>query len=85
MSENKNGAGFYTGLFLGSIAGLTMGVLFAPKSGEETRSIISDKTSDWKEKAEEVQGEVIDCGHFLPEEAPQKVASNLIEFFKQVD
>ena len=39
----------------------------------------------WKEKAEEVQGEVIDCGHFLPEEAPQKVASNLIEFFKQVD
>ena len=39
----------------------------------------------WKEKAEEVQGEVINCGHFLPEEAPQKVASNLIEFFKQVD
>ena len=39
----------------------------------------------WKEKAEEVQGEVIDCGHFLPEEAPKKVASTLIEFFKQVD
>ena len=39
----------------------------------------------WKEKAEKVQGEVIDCGHFLPEEAPQKVASTLIEFFKQVD
>ena len=39
----------------------------------------------WKEKAKEVQGEVIDCGHFLPEEAPKKVASKLIEFFKQVD
>ena len=39
----------------------------------------------WKEKAEEVQGEVIECGHFLPEEAPKKVASTLIEFFKQVD
>ena len=34
----------------------------------------------WKEKAEEVQGEVINCGHFLPEEAPQKVAST---FFHQ--
>ena len=39
----------------------------------------------WKEKAKEVEGEVIDCGHFLPEKAPKTVASKLIEFFEQVD
>jgi haloacetate dehalogenase len=35
----------------------------------------------WKEWAEDVRGQAIPCGHFLPEEAPEPTAAALIEFF----
>jgi haloacetate dehalogenase len=43
-----------------------------------------DVLAVWREKAVEVKGRAIDCGHFLPEEAPIKVATNLREFFMGV-
>lgn len=36
---------------------------------------------DWDEKAEEVTGQAIEGGHFLPEEAPEAVLQALKEFF----
>jgi haloacetate dehalogenase len=35
----------------------------------------------WREKAVDVRGQALDCGHFLPEEAPTEVAGHLREFF----
>jgi len=35
----------------------------------------------WKSWADDVRGEAIDAGHFLPEEAPAAVASRLLAFF----
>ena len=35
----------------------------------------------WKEKAINVQGRVLGCGHFLPEERPEAVCDELIRFF----
>ncbi len=35
----------------------------------------------WREKAADVRGAALDCGHFLPEEAPSEVAGCLREFF----
>jgi haloacetate dehalogenase len=34
----------------------------------------------WRERAEDVQGVALDCGHFLPEEDPERTASELIRF-----
>lgn len=34
----------------------------------------------WREKAVDVRGRALDCGHFLPEEAPSEVAGCLREF-----
>jgi haloacetate dehalogenase len=34
----------------------------------------------WQERAEHVQGVALDCGHFLPEEAPERTAAELIHF-----
>jgi haloacetate dehalogenase len=37
--------------------------------------------SAWGEIAAQVEGRSLDCGHFLPEEAPAEVARALLEFF----
>jgi gas vesicle protein len=45
MTENNCGSGFGA-LFLGAGVGLALGLLFAPRSGEETREIIVDKAKE---------------------------------------
>jgi haloacetate dehalogenase len=35
----------------------------------------------WREWAPDVQGGPVDCGHFLPEEAPEEVGRRLGDFF----
>ena len=35
----------------------------------------------WREKALDVRGNTLDCGHFLPEEKPDEVCGELIKFF----
>ncbi len=37
----------------------------------------------WRERATNVRGGPIDCGHFLPEEAPEEVVSALLGFWSQ--
>ena len=37
----------------------------------------------WRERARDVRGGPIDCGHFLPEEAPEEVVSALLGFWSQ--
>src|SRR6266508_314090 len=34
----------------------------------------------WRERAEYVQGSALDCGHFLPEEDPERTAAELLRF-----
>jgi gas vesicle protein len=60
----------------GAVVGMTLAVLLAPQSGEQTRQIISDKTKQGKDavtkKGEDVYGrskEVIDQGRQLVEDA----------------
>ena len=39
-----------------------------------------DMLTTWRERAQDVRGRSIDCGHFLPEEAPDEVTSELLAF-----
>jgi haloacetate dehalogenase len=34
----------------------------------------------WRAEADQVRGRALDCGHFLPEERPDEVASELLAF-----
>ncbi len=36
----------------------------------------------WHERAEQVEGRTLDCGRFLPEEAPAAICDELLRFFK---
>lgn len=40
-----------------------------------------DPLQIWRQWATDVSGRAIDCGHFLPEEAPEETADALIAFF----
>ena len=37
----------------------------------------------WRERAHDVRGKGIDCGHFLPEERPHETAAELLAFFAE--
>jgi haloacetate dehalogenase len=44
-----------------------------------------DAVEEWKEVAIpelDVSGQSVDCGHYIPEEAPDTVVKNILEFFK---
>jgi len=43
-----------------------------------------DVIETWKEKAVNVRGGTLDCGHFLPEEKPEDVSAELIKFFSSI-
>jgi gas vesicle protein len=77
MSEEKNSKGLFKGLILGALAGATAGVLFAPKSGKETRE-------DIKNKAEELQGKAKEL-YATAEKALKEKVAELKEAGKLVD
>lgn len=40
-----------------------------------------DVLAVWSERAQQVEGRALECGHFLPEEAPTAVSEELLRFF----
>jgi len=40
-----------------------------------------DVLATWRERASDVRGRAIDCGHFLAEEAPEETGDELMRFF----
>jgi hypothetical protein len=43
-----------------------------------------DAVKEWKQVARpglDVSGQSVDCGHYIPEEAPDIVVKNIMEFF----
>ena len=56
MAENESsgGGGFLLGILMGAVGGFVAGMVFAPKSGEETRAFILDQSREWRDKADEL-------------------------------
>lgn len=45
---------FFLGALVGAVAGAVAGILFAPKSGKETRKMIGNKAKECTEDSEEM-------------------------------
>ena len=54
--------------------------LLALWGSRSTVGELYDVIATWREKATHVEGEAVDCGHALQEEAPEPCAAALIEF-----
>ncbi|MFI5898423.1 alpha/beta fold hydrolase [Actinoplanes sp. NPDC051513] len=39
-----------------------------------------DVLSTWRQRADNVRGKALDCGHFLAEERPEEVTAQLLAF-----
>jgi len=50
MSERDSFGAFLVGLLVGGIAGAVVSLLYAPTSGDETRTVIKDKAIELKDK-----------------------------------
>jgi gas vesicle protein len=57
MSDNETGS-FFTGVIVGAVVGVALGLLFAPQSGKETRELVKTKAVQAKEKASELIGKM---------------------------
>ena len=51
----------------------------ARRPGWQTGAAL-DMLESWRERAEDVQGRALDCGHFLPEEAPEETVREILAF-----
>ena len=56
-----NNSKVLVGLFAGVAIGATLGILFAPDKGTETRKKIKDKSDDYKQKATDKYGDIVDA------------------------
>lgn len=60
--DEAEGRGFVGGVLLGAIIGAVLALIFAPKSGAETRQLVSDTASELTHKAEDAVKSATDDG-----------------------
>jgi len=50
--------GFFSGLLVGAVIGVAVGLLYAPQPGTETRRLVKEKASEIKEKTSKAVGKI---------------------------
>ncbi|EKD88341.1 MAG: hypothetical protein ACD_34C00599G0002 [uncultured bacterium] len=78
MAEKDNFGSFLIGFLVGGLAGAVVALLYAPASGEETRTVIKDKTIELKDKTVETLDETYKKATLAANDAVSK-AQDLIK------
>jgi gas vesicle protein len=72
MMSEKNGD-LLKGLFVGGLIGIALGLLFAPRSGKETRDDIKQKANDLFVKARDEYEKVVEKSKLACEKSVQQL------------
>jgi gas vesicle protein len=72
MSDRESGSSVILSFLLGGLTGAVLALLYAPRTGRETREIIGDRIRDGAEKGRELTDEAIKRGRELKEQAVAK-------------
>ena len=80
-NRRKRNCQVATGVGLGLLGGAILGILFAPKSGEETRECIKDASIKGAEKVKEF---AVDAGEVIKEKA-KVVKEKIQEKFEHIE
>ena len=73
MSSGSNGGGVAIALFAGLAIGAILGLLFAPKSGKDTRNDLMDKGERLMEMGKESVSDVVEKTKDFVESGKQKI------------
>jgi len=73
MPNNGNGSGVAIALFTGLAIGAIFGILFAPKSGKETRNELVEKGERLTEMSKESVSDVVEKTKDLAEAGKHKI------------
>jgi gas vesicle protein len=70
MSDDRDSAsGVILAFLLGGLAGAALAVLYAPRSGRETRDLLGDKIREGKERGRQVKEKLAQRGKEMMDEA----------------
>jgi gas vesicle protein len=72
MSDSNDFGAFLIGFIVGGLTGAAVSLLFAPQSGEETRTLIHDKAIELRDRAAETVEEARQHAEEALEDAKQK-------------
>lgn len=76
--NGKSGGSFFSGLLLGGLIGAAAGLLLAPQSGEQTRTLLRDKSLEVREQVKQTAHDTRERAEMLVEDTKAK-AETLVE------
>jgi len=83
MTDKDNGAPSQLAWFLtGAVIGAAVAILFAPKSGKETRQYISDKTQQAGDAINETRKDIVDASREVIERG-RKLVEDAADLFER--
>jgi gas vesicle protein len=78
----QDGSGTMAWFLTGAIIGATVAILFAPKSGKETRQFITEKTQAGREAVVETSQDIVDASRDMFERG-RKLVEDAADLFER--
>ena len=85
MAERGDASGFLAGFVVGALIGIASALLFAPRSGEETRARIRERSIELQHQADELGAEARKRAAGFSAQTKEKAASVQVKVKRAVD